>query len=149
MKIIVSAALVAAQVAAAAQPAFAAEIQREATAATGTFGGLRLRVPLDGSRAGRAPRIGLAFAPTVHSMDERGEARMRIGEGLEFGFSDGRPAPALSIAGHRLGATQGSDDRDGGGIDTAEGILIGAGVIVLGLAAFTIWAADKQDDSSL
>lgn len=149
MKIIVSAALVAAQLGAAAQPAFAAEIQREATAATGTFGGLRLRVPLDGSRAERAPRLGLAFAPTVHSMDERGEARMRIGEGVEFGFNGRRPVPALSIAGYGLGAAQESGDRDGGGIDTAEGILIGAGVIVLGLIAFTIWAVDEQNDSSL
>jgi hypothetical protein len=152
MKIIVSAALVATQISIAAQPALAAEIQREATAATGTFGGVRLRVPLGGSRAERAPRLGLAFAPTVHAMNENGEARMRIGEGLEFGFSGRRAAPALSIAGRRLGAAQGEGgnrEDDGGGIDTAEGILIGAGVVILVIGVGVIWLASEQNDGNI
>jgi hypothetical protein len=151
MKIFVSAALAAAQTAAVAQPAFAAEIQREATAATGTFGGLRLRVPLDGRRNERAPRLGLAFAPTVHTMGEDGAARLRIGEGLEFGFSGRRASPSLSIAGRRLGAAQDEDgnrDDDEGGIDTGEGILIAAGVVVLALAAGTIWFVNEMNESS-
>ena len=148
MKILVSAALVAAQVAIAAQPAFAADVQREATAATGTFGGLRLRVPLDGGRNERAPSLGLAFAPTVHSMNESGEARIQIGEGLEFGISGRRQTLALSIAGRRLGAAQEGEDREEGGIDTGEGILIGAGVIVLALAAGTIWFVNEMNESS-
>lgn len=149
MKILVSAALVTSQVAVAAQPAFAAEIQREAAAATGTFGGLRLRVPLDGSRAGGAPSLGLAFAPTVHSMNESGEARMRIGEGLEFGISGRRQTLALSIAGRRLSAAQdnGENRQDGeGGIDTGEALLIGAGVVVLVLAAGTIWFVNEMNE---
>jgi hypothetical protein len=145
MKIIVSAALVVAQLAAVAQPAFAAEIERETSAAaTGTFGGLRLRVPLDGRRNERAPRLGLAFAPTVHAMGEDGVARMRIGEGLEFGFSGRRAAPALSVAGRRLGAAQ-----DGGGIDTAEGILIGAGVVALLIVGSVVWLVSEQNDDNI
>ena len=144
MKIIVTAALVVAQLAAVAQPAFAAEIQRETSAATGTFGGLRLRVPLDGRRDERAPRLGLAFAPTVHTVGEDGAARMRIGEGLEFGFSGRRAAPALSIAGRRLGAAQ-----DGGGIDTAEGILIGAGVVALLIVGSVVWLVSEQNDDNI
>lgn len=96
MKIIVSTALIAAQTAIVAQPAFAAEIQREATVATGTFAGLRLRVPMGGSRAERTPRVGLALAPTVHGLSEDGAARLRIGEGLEFGFSGRGQTPAFS-----------------------------------------------------
>jgi hypothetical protein len=151
MRIFASAALVAAQIAATAQPAYAAEIQREATAATGTFGGLRLRMPLGGSRAERAPRLGLAFAPTVHAMNENGEARMRIGEGLEFGVSGRRQSLALSIAGRRLGAAQEGEngaERDRGGIDTGEAILIGAGVVVLVLAAGTLWFVNEMNESS-
>lgn len=140
MRILVSAALVAAQVATAAQPAFAAEIQRETTVATGTFGGLRLRVPLDGGRNERAPRLGLAFAPAVHAMGEDGAARLRIGEGLEFGFSGRHRTLALSVAGRRLAAVQDNEDEredDGTDLDTGEAILIGVGAIILvGAAGF-------------
>jgi len=150
MKIIVSAALIAAQLAAVAQPAFAAEIQREATAATGAFGGLRLRLPLDGHRNRRTPQLGLAFAPTVHAISEDGAARMRLGEGLEFGISGRGTAPALSIAGRRLGAAQDGQngENDESGIDTGEAILIGAGVLVLVLGAGTIWFVNELNESS-
>lgn len=132
MKIFVSAALIAAQTAAVAQPAFAAEIQRETHAATGTFAGFRLRVAMGGSRTERAPRLGLAFAPTVHSMNENGETRMRIGDGLEFGFSARRPTPSLSIAGRRLGSTQNDDHDRGGGISPIAWVAIGVGALAIG-----------------
>lgn len=152
MKYLVSAVLVAAQLAATAQPAFAAEVRREATAATGTFGGLRLRMPLGGTRAERAPHLGLAFAPTLHSMGESGEAHMRIGEGLELGLSERRPTLGLSIAGRRLGAAQGenSDENedDDGGIDTGEALLIAGGVLVLAAGAGLIWLVDAMNDAS-
>ena len=151
MKLFVSAALLATQTAAIAQPAFAAEIQREATTATGMFGGLRLRLPLGGSRAERAPRIGLTLAPTVHSVNERGTARMRIGEGVEFGFSDRRQAPALSLAGRRLGAAQEGDnrqDREHGRRNSGDTILIVGGVLLLAAAAGTIWFVTALNDSS-
>jgi hypothetical protein len=144
MKIIVGTALIAAQTAIVAQPAFAAEIQREATVATGTFAGLRLRVPMGGSRAERAPRVGLALAPTVHGLSENGEARLRIGEGLEFGFSGRGQTPAFSLAGRRLGAEQddgNGEGRDRGGIDTGEALLIAGGAILLiGVAGLWIIA---------
>lgn len=151
MKILVSAALVATQTVAAVQPAFAADIQHESTAATGTFGGVRLRIPFGGSEAERAPRFGLAIAPTVHNMNDRGEMRMRIGEGFEYGFSQGRAAPALSVAGRRLGAAQDNqndDDDDDGGIDTGEAILIAGGVIVLVAGAGLLWLVNEINDSS-
>ena len=152
MKILVCAALVAAQTVAAVQPAFAADIQHESTAATGTFGGVRLRIPFGGSAAERAPRFGLALAPTVHNMNDRGEMRMRIGEGFEFGFSQGRPDPSLSIAGRRLSAAQdnqnGDEDDDDGGIDTGEAILIAGGVIVLVAGAGLLWLVNEINESS-
>lgn len=151
MKLFVSAALIGAQTVAVAQPAFAADIQREATAATGTFAGLRLRMPMGGSRAERAPRLGLTFAPTVHSLNESGEARMRIGEGLEFGFSGRHQTPAFLVAGRRLGAAQDNEEgeqRDRGGINTGEAILIAGGVIVLGVLAGTIWFVNEINESS-
>ncbi|HST37526.1 MAG TPA: hypothetical protein VLK25_12970 [Allosphingosinicella sp.] len=150
MKVLVAAALVGAQLAAVAEPARAAEIQREATAATGTFAGLRLRMPMGGSRAQQAPRIGLAFAPTVHSINDSGEARMRIGEGLELGFS-GRQPLRLTLAGQqlrRLGAAQqdAEDDNDRrGGPSTLGWIAIGVGVavvIVVGAAAICFSDSD-------
>ena len=150
MKLIVCAALVSAQIAVAAQPAFAAEIQRETAAATGTFGGLRLRVPLDGRRNERAPRLGLAFAPTVHALGEDGAARMRIGEGLEFGFSGPRQTLALSVAGRRLAAAQeNGEDRedDGTDLDTGEAILIGVGaIVVVGLAGFAFLLSNIEGE---
>lgn len=151
MKLLVSAALVAAQTVTIARPAFAAEIQRETAAASGTFAGLRLRVPMGGSRAERAPRLGLAFAPTVHSINQSGEARMRIGEGVEFGFSARRPAPALSIAGRRLGAAQegqNGGDRRRGGISTGEAILIAGGVVVLVAGAGLLWLVNEINENS-
>lgn len=148
MKIIAAVALVGTQLAAAVPPAFAAEIQHEAGAATGAFGGLRLRVPLDGRRGRVAPQLGLAVAPTVHMMGEGGAVRMRIGEGLEYGFAARSRSPALSIAGRRLAAAQDDDQDDRGGIDTGEAILIGAGVIVLVLAAGTIWFVNELNESS-
>jgi len=152
MKILVCAALVAAQTVAAAQPAFAAGIPHEATAATGTFGGVRLRVPFGGDAAERAPRLGLAVAPTVHNMNDRGEVRMRIGEGLEFGFSQGRPAPALSLAGRRIGdyrlAAAQEDGEEHHGHGTRDALLIVGGVIVLAAIAGGIWFVDALNDSS-
>lgn len=149
MKILVAAALVASQFAAIAQPALAAEIQREATAATGTFAGLRLRMPMGGSRAGQTPRLGLAVAPTVHSMNESGEARIRVGEGLELGFT-GRQPLRLTLAGQdlsRLGAAQqdGEDENHHGGPSTLGWIAIGVGVaavIVVGAAAICFSDSD-------
>lgn len=153
MKILVCAALVAAQSVAAVQPAFAADIPHEATAATGTFGGVRLRVPFGGNEAERAPRLGLAVAPTVHNMNDRGEVRMRIGEGLEFGFSQNRPAPALSLAGrrlgdYRLGAAQDDDQSEHRDHTTRDVLLIVGGVVVLATIAGAIWFVDALNASS-
>ena len=121
-----------------AAPAAAAEIDRHSAPQMGAFGGLRIRLPLDGDRRDRQLRAGLAIAPTTHSRTADGETRMRIGEGLEFGVR-GRSPARLSLAGQsvqRLNA-QGEEDEDGGVPTWA--IVAGAAVVVLaaGFVAFT------------
>lgn len=152
MKILVGAALIAAQVAATAQPALAAEIQSQAQIQAGAFGGLRLRVPFGGGPRESRAGIGLALAPTMHSLNERGEARMRIGEGMELGFSRGREAPVVAIAGrplgdYRLRAAQAEEEEEGGNT-TRDILLIGAGLITLAAIAGAIWFVDAVNDSS-
>jgi len=152
MKIIASFALVAAQLMAVAQPAFAAEIQGAAPVQAGAFGGVRLRIPLGGDARAQSPRLGLALTPTMHQLNDRGEARIRIGEGVEYGFVGRRPAPALSVAGrpigdYRLRAAQ-DGDRNDDRLDTGEILLIAGGVVVLVLAAGAIWFVDAINDSS-
>ena len=138
MKKLMIATLVASQLLAAAPPAAAAELDRHAAPQMGAFGGLRVRLPLDGDRRERQLRAGLAIAPTMLSRTSDGETRLRIGEGLEFGVRGREPA-RLSLAGQdvrRLGV-QGDEDDDGdGGIPTwalvAGGVVIalGAGLLV-------------------
>jgi hypothetical protein len=138
MKKLMIATLLAGQLLAAAPPAAAAELDRHAAPQVGAFGGLRVRLPLDGDRRDRQLRAGLAVAPTVHSRTADGETRLRIGEGIEFGVR-GRAPAQLSLAGQgvrRLNA-QGEEDEDSGVPTWA--IVAGAVVVVLGagLVAFT------------
>ena len=109
------AALLAAQILGAAQPAFAADFASGQEQRVGGFAGFRLRIALDGPER-RQVRAGLALAPTLGIRDFRGATRSRIGEGVEFGYRSGRPL-ALSIAGRelngrRLGAAQDEEHHD-------------------------------------
>jgi hypothetical protein len=129
-------------------PAAAADLARAEEQRMGTFVGLTVRVPLDGS--GRAPvvRAGLTVAPTLATRDSDGRATSRIGEGVELGYRSDAPF-AVSIAGRRLSAQQGEAEDEDGDVSTGETIaLIGIGVIVLAAAAGTIWLATTLDDSS-
>lgn len=136
MKTLMIAALLGAQMLTAAIPAAGAELDRHAAPQMGAFGGLRVRLPLDGDRSRRQLRAGLAIAPTTHSRTADGETRLRIGEGLEFGVR-GRAPARLSLAGQDLRrlAAQGEEDEDGG-VPTwalvAGGVVLvlGAGVLV-------------------
>ncbi len=72
--------------------------------ATGGFAGVRLRIPLGGTReSGKDIRASLTVAPMQRSdgSGSRGPA-WRFGEGLEFGFARDEAAPHLSLAGQRL-----------------------------------------------
>ena len=109
MKKLMITALVAGHLLTAAQPALAADLVDAGTPQMGAFGGVRLRVPLDGNRQQRQVRAGLAFAPMVQSRNVQGESRLRIGEGVELGIR-GRSPVTLSLAGaplsQHLGAGQ-------------------------------------------
>ncbi len=131
MKKLMIAALLVGQLSMAATPAAGAELHRHAAPQMGAFGGVRVRLPLDGDPRHRQLRAGLTVAPAIHSRTADGETRLRIGEGLEFGVRGREPA-RLSLAGQpvrRLGV-QSEEDEDGGVPTWA--LVAGAVVIVLG-----------------
>jgi opacity protein-like surface antigen len=124
MKKLAIAALLSAQLATAVQPAVAADLAVTQETRAGTFGGLRLRVPLGGPRTERV-RAGLAFAPIRQTRGSDGSSHSRIGEGLEFGYRSGRPL-SFSLAGQdlngrRFGAAQGNGRRN----DAVPRIVLG------------------------
>jgi hypothetical protein len=138
MKKLTIAALLAAQILGAAQPAFAAELVDSHGQQIGAFAGARLRVPLDGNVRQRQIRAGFTLAPTMRTLAADGRSQLRFGEGLELGIT-GRQPVRLLLAGQdvrRLGAAE--DDNDRGGPSTLGWIAIGVGaalVIVIGAAA--------------
>jgi hypothetical protein len=146
MKRLTITALLAGQLAAVAPPAVAAELSEVRTQEMGAFGGVRLRVPLDGGATGdRQIRAGLAVAPTLQVRDITGASRTRIGEGLELGFN-GDDRLRLSLAGEdvsRLGAAQDNENEDeeddrGGGPSTLGWVAIGVGAVLVTGAG--LWA---------
>src|SRR5207253_10274814 len=112
MKKLTIAALVAAQLLPAAQPAFAADFAATQDQRAGVFAGFRLRMPLDGAPRQRQVRAGLAVAPTMHSLGQNGALRFRIGEGMEFGYRSNRPL-SFSVAGQDLGRFRLNATEDG------------------------------------
>ena len=94
MKRLMIAALLAGQLSTAA-PAAGAELDRHGSPQMGAFGGLRVRLPLDGNVQQRRVRAGLTLAPTVHSRAINGESRMRMGEGLEVGVTGRHPVRVM------------------------------------------------------
>ena len=150
LKKLMIAALLGAQVMAAAQPAMAAELESNSDQRMGAFGGLRVRVPLDGNARQRQVRAGLAVAPTLHTRTLDGESRLRIGEGLELGLR-GREPVRLSIAGQdlrRLGARQGdqAEDDDDDGIPTGAWIAGGLVLAAVGVVVFFAIAFENASD---
>lgn len=139
MKSLTIAALVAAQIGIVAQPALAADLgEREGAGAQrrGAFAGARLRVPLDGARAGKA-QAGLTVAPIVQGRQADGSIRTRFGEGLELRLS-GTARPQLAFGGRSLAQLTEGRDGPGGrkmGISTIGWVAIGVGV-----AAVTVYA---------
>jgi hypothetical protein len=145
------AALVASQALAAGQPALGADFTIEREVRAGTFAGFSLRVPLGGNPGERRLRAGLTVAPTVHSRTGDGAMRMRLGEGLEFGYRSGRPI-SFSIAGRDLGprrlAAAQDNDRRHHGLSTGEILLIAGGVIVVTAGVVAVVFIDAINDNS-
>jgi hypothetical protein len=131
-------AALAAQIAAAAQPAMAADLGDRGTVAQrqGAFAGARLRIPLDGSRAGKA-QAGLTLAPILQGLQADGSLRTRFGEGVELRLS-GTTRPQLAFGGRSLAQlTQSRGGPDGRklGISTVGWIAIGVGVAAIVVVA--------------
>ena len=148
MKTLIMSALLAGQLLAAAQPALAAELETNGHQRMGAFGGLRVRLPLDGIVRDRQRRAGLTIAPTLHTRTRDGESRLRIGEGLELGLR-GREPMRLSIAGQdlrRFAAQQsGDEDDDDGGIPT--GAWIAGGIVLVTIAGVVFLAVALENAS--
>ena len=149
MKHVLIAGLIAAQVGPLAAPAHSADLmaepqQRETR--MGAFAGTRVRVALgDGPR--ERVRAGLAVAPTLHRI-ENGASRLRIGEGVEYGIADRRPA-GLSIAGHRPGDSQRLPDGRRHGVSTLGWVAIGVGAVALvgiGVLGWLIHEANENTE---
>src|SRR5688500_17559667 len=147
MKTLTIIALVAAQLLATAQPALAAELSDSRTQEMGAFGGVRLRVPLDGRAEDRQVRAGLALAPTLHTRDLRGNSQVRIGEGLELGLN-GDDRVRLSLAGtpvSRLAQGQPGPDGRRAGISPIGWVAIGIGVAAVAAATWFVIAINDED----
>jgi hypothetical protein len=150
MKKLTIAALLASQLLGTAAPAFGQSYAPVRDTETGTFAGLRVRMPFGG--AAREPlRAGLAFAPTQRTGYQDGHIRTHIGEGLEFGVV-GREPLQFSLAGtpvNRLAEGRTGPDGRKAGVSTLGWIAIGVAataVIVVSAAAICISDSDCFPD---
>jgi opacity protein-like surface antigen len=146
MKRLIIAALLAVQVPSTAAARAAVSISHQSTGSTrfGSFAGARLRIPLDHSARTRF-RAGLTLAPTTHSVGADGTAALRIGKGLEYGFSD-RDALQLSLGGRPVSAITKTGRQPGGerlNVSTAGWVAIGVGVVVVGIAGYALWLTNE------
>jgi hypothetical protein len=136
MKLVLAAALCAAQVLPAA-PAPAADLSAGDAAAPrqmGAFAGARLRVPLGGGQ--EKPQAGLALTSTLRS-GATGE--LRFARGAELGFSGNEAPLRLTLAGQpvsRLAQGRGGPQGHKLGVSTLGWVAIGVGVVAV--AFFTV-----------
>lgn len=148
MKFIAGAALIAAQMVTAAQPARAAELPSDRSAADsrlGTFAGARLRVPLGGGR--EKSQAGLALTSTLRS---GATGALRFAKGAELGFSGDERAIRLTLGGTPVSQLAQGRSAPGGrkhGVSTLGWIAIGVGAaaIIVVVAA----AACVNDDDCI
>ena len=142
--------VIVAHVAVCAAPAHAADLLEEARQRethTGAFAGARLRVSLGGVR--ESTRAGMVVAPSVHVI-ANGASRLRIGEGLEYGVSDRRPA-GISLAGRRITDISGVQRQPEGqrrNVSTLGWVAIGAGVVVVAGAVFMGWLIHEANENT-
>jgi hypothetical protein len=150
MRKLLIAALIAGQALGQSAPAFAQSYAPVRESETGTFGGVRLRIPFGGGARDQL-RAGLAFAPIARTDYQDGRVRTRIGEGLEFGIN-GRGPMQFSLAGtpvNRLAQGRAGPDGQRSGISTLGWIAIGVGataIIVVSAAAICISDSDCIPD---
>ncbi len=121
--------------------------------ATGGFAGVRLRIPLGGSRASdKEMRASLTLAPMQRSDGSglRGPA-WRFGEGLEFGFRGDEAAPRLSLGGQRLtrlpyapGKTASTKGRSNMSDAGTVAVVVGGLALLAGIGLLV--ALDASDD---
>jgi hypothetical protein len=140
------ASLIAAQVGTYAAPASAAELtaepqQREAR--MGAFAGARLRIRLG---EGQRVRAGLAVAPALHGTQD-GARQLRIGEGLEYGLTDRRPA-GVSLGGHRISDMGTGPDGRRQNVSTLGWVAIGVGVVVLVGVGVLGWLVHEANENT-
>ena len=139
-------ALIAAQIATVAAPARAAEIvsaEMPRSLETGTFVGLRFRLPLDG--AAPAPRATLTAAPALRSTQPNGDSRLRIGRGIEFGL-EGEEV-RFDLAGQPVSSLVSRGEAPGGprqNISTLGWVAIGVGVVLV--ATFALFESCRAGD---
>ena len=113
----------------------------------GAFGGLRVRIPLDGDVRQRQVRAGLAVAPTLQTRSLQGESRTGIAEGIELSFRAGGPG-SLSIGGTPVSQlAQGREGPDGRrlGLSPLGWVAIGAGAVAVGVAAWFYFTLADDD----
>lgn len=143
MKTFVTAALIAAHLAAA--PAMAASLERLETSAVraGAFAGARVRVHFGGRDSGRT-LAGVGIGPVRTAQASDGRIRTSFGEGVSFGFAGNAAQPRLSLAGRSIEDMRLQADGKGGDVPTWAWVAGGV-VLVLG-AAFI--AYDAVGDAS-
>ncbi len=148
MRKLLIAALLAAQVGPLAAPGHAADLvadpQKRETR-LGAFAGARLRIALGDEQRSRV-RAGIAVAPALHRM-EGGAARLRIGEGLEYGIADRRPA-SVSVANYRISDMQRSPEGRRQNVSTLGWVAIGVGVIVVAGVGVLGWLVHEASENT-
>lgn len=144
MRSLILSLLLAGQLAFAAQPVLAAEIEAGEQSRMGMFGGVQLRMPLGGSRV-EQPRMGLTLAPTMRSQRLDGASATRVGQGLELSFAGRRPEARL--AGTRLDRldTLAAPDGRHANISTLGWVGIGVGTLALTVGGFYIWLLEASE----
>jgi hypothetical protein len=83
----------------------------------------------------------VTLAPTRHDLRGDGSARLRFGEGLEFGLSD-RRAPGLSLAGRPVAEIvqgAGGPEGDRRNVSTVGYVAIGVGVVLVAVVGYGLW----------
>ena len=147
MKRLTMSALVAAQIALAAQPACAADFgdqRADAGQQHGAFAGARLRIPLGGAAGDRKARAGLTMAPVTQGRQTDGSIRTRFGEGVEYRFAGGSK-PELAFGGRSMSQGRAGPDGRKMGISTLGWVGIGVGVVAVILVTAFVWCDADND----
>jgi hypothetical protein len=138
MKKLMIALLVAGQIATPAMAADLVDAGVPGATRSGGFAGARLRVSLDPQPRERFS-AGLTVAPTRHDLSGDGSARMRIGEGLEFGMSERRPL-GLNFAGQPVRDLVRPAGPNGNRRNVSPVAWVAIGVGVVAVTLFSLYA---------